>query len=395
MPSSGEVATNPTHDAKYYFDDGSVIFLVEDVLFKVHTSRLVSESQVFRDMFQLPKAAGEGSPPQPEGSSDNNPIGIPQIKASAFRHLLLFLYGFITDPIYQALVAEVVDDKQRTVTAFKSYLDISSLAHRFCMPATEKWALRQLWRVLASPTRLAELKWDPVELLDGLSHAKVLDDSEMEYEVRNLIGCHLQAPQTRSSPRRRSTLVSLWGPNTHVAINSNMISLYKNHNLKVVDPALFGHVFCSVLSEGYKSSTWADLAVEDRSKLLAAQVYLTPLPLASLHLNWAKKPVEIFITIKPEARAACFSTCSDQFVDIIFPVVFDALYLERLQANTPLTGILALRELPKRRRDLLQQINQNLSGCGKDCGKLIIHALDHNIDLAFEELCRSYHDKIR
>ncbi|KAG8736165.1 hypothetical protein FRC10_009637 [Ceratobasidium sp. 414] len=373
-----DIAASRTRDTRYYIDDGNVILLVEDVLFRV-----------FGDMLQLPKPPGEQASSQIEGLSDDNPITIPQVKASAFRHLLLLLYGLITDRVYQALVTEVTDDKQRTITAFRSYLDISSLAHRFCMLEIEKWALNQFRRVLASPIRMAELPWVHGELLDALAYTKLLDDPEMVLEVRNFIGCHLQMPRARSS---RS-----WGlfskQATASAINT-LKCLYKDDTLKTIDPALFGLVFCSVLSEGHTSSLWTALTLEDRSKLLAAQVYLTPLPLAKVHLSWIKNPAEVPSALKKEDCATCFQKCSDQFVATTFPYIFDAAYVERLQANTPLTGILALRELPKRRRDL-SQLFQTPWGCEKDCGGHLLRALDCKIDSVFTELCHSYHDKIR
>ncbi|KAG9121898.1 hypothetical protein FRC07_001959, partial [Ceratobasidium sp. 392] len=307
MASSVDKSIHPTRDTQYYFDDGNAIFLVENILFKpritphikIHTSRLVPHSQVFADMFQLPKLSGEKDSSQIEGLSDRNPISIPQIKAGAFRHLLLFFYGLIVDPAYQALVTEIIDDKQRTTTTFTSYLNISSLAHRFCMPKIEKWALQQFRRVLASPKRLTELTWDHNELLDALAQVKVFNDPEMEHEVRNLIGCHLQVPQARGAfDFWFAALAKNRAPSP--PLNGTLVSLYKNCALKTVDPALFGFVFCSILSEGYTSSIWADLTLEDRSKLLAAQVYLTPLPFSQIHLNWAAKHVEVSSAIPQE-----------------------------------------------------------------------------------------------
>ena len=43
----------------FWFPDGNVILLVEDIAFKVHQGQLVRHSDVFRDMFSLPPPASE------------------------------------------------------------------------------------------------------------------------------------------------------------------------------------------------------------------------------------------------------------------------------------------------------------------------------------------------
>jgi len=80
------------HD-KYYWDDGNVVFLVENILFKVHRY-LFEQSEVFQAMFSLP-------PPKAttvEGSSDSNPVRLECVSVTAFEHLLWYMYpGFHGD----------------------------------------------------------------------------------------------------------------------------------------------------------------------------------------------------------------------------------------------------------------------------------------------------------
>ncbi|KAG8686376.1 hypothetical protein FRC11_009029, partial [Ceratobasidium sp. 423] len=56
LPAGSKLELNPTHsrDPQYYFEDGNIVLLVEDVLFKVHASLVKAESQVFQDMFAMP-----------------------------------------------------------------------------------------------------------------------------------------------------------------------------------------------------------------------------------------------------------------------------------------------------------------------------------------------------
>ncbi|CAE6452390.1 unnamed protein product [Rhizoctonia solani] len=68
----------PKKHAKYYFDDGNIVFLTSDkTLFRLHKSILRLHSTFFEDMFEdahppTKNEAGEEIPP--DGSSDDHPI---------------------------------------------------------------------------------------------------------------------------------------------------------------------------------------------------------------------------------------------------------------------------------------------------------------------------------
>ena len=57
MTASPQLENFKTTD--FWFSDGNVILLVQDVAFKVHQGQLVRHSDVFRDMFSLPQPASE------------------------------------------------------------------------------------------------------------------------------------------------------------------------------------------------------------------------------------------------------------------------------------------------------------------------------------------------
>lgn len=80
--------TSPCRHRRFYFDDGNVIFRVEDTLFKVHRYFLQRDSPVFKDMFSLPT----GTAPV-HGSSDDLPIDLQTIKALDFERFLSVLYA--------------------------------------------------------------------------------------------------------------------------------------------------------------------------------------------------------------------------------------------------------------------------------------------------------------
>ncbi|KZT72451.1 hypothetical protein DAEQUDRAFT_664360, partial [Daedalea quercina L-15889] len=69
----------------YYFNDGNVIFLVEDTLFNVHRYFFERDSPVFRAMFACPSET-------PEGGSEDNPILLEGVKSAGFASFLSCLY---------------------------------------------------------------------------------------------------------------------------------------------------------------------------------------------------------------------------------------------------------------------------------------------------------------
>ncbi|KAF9021719.1 hypothetical protein BDP27DRAFT_355934 [Rhodocollybia butyracea] len=70
-------------DYSFYFDHK--IFLVEGCLFRIPLNILAAESEVFRDMMNLP------APLDAEGSSDENPILLEDVSQEDFRQLLRVL----------------------------------------------------------------------------------------------------------------------------------------------------------------------------------------------------------------------------------------------------------------------------------------------------------------
>ncbi|TFY61350.1 hypothetical protein EVJ58_g4557 [Rhodofomes roseus] len=74
---------SPTKHDRFYFDDGNVIFLVEETLFNIHRYLLKRDSPVFQDMFSMHSD---------EGRSDDSPILIEGTKSTDFACFLACLY---------------------------------------------------------------------------------------------------------------------------------------------------------------------------------------------------------------------------------------------------------------------------------------------------------------
>ncbi|KAH7916587.1 hypothetical protein BJ138DRAFT_289051 [Hygrophoropsis aurantiaca] len=73
-------------DETFYFN--TVVFLVEDTLFRVPRHPFIDGSDLFRQMFELPVPDGA----QEDGSSDEHPLRLEQIKQTEFRQLLKVLF---------------------------------------------------------------------------------------------------------------------------------------------------------------------------------------------------------------------------------------------------------------------------------------------------------------
>ncbi|KAF9477888.1 hypothetical protein BDN70DRAFT_79759 [Pholiota conissans] len=76
-----------TRDPDFYFDSRLVVFEIEKRLFRVPTHLLVKESEILRDLFELPQGSTNS-----EGTSADNPIILHDIKHEEFRSLLKILY---------------------------------------------------------------------------------------------------------------------------------------------------------------------------------------------------------------------------------------------------------------------------------------------------------------
>ncbi|KAF9445384.1 hypothetical protein P691DRAFT_795586 [Macrolepiota fuliginosa MF-IS2] len=113
-------------DDTYYFDDGSCVLLVENVLFNVHRSVLSRDSSSFRTMFSLPP----GERPV-EGTSDDNPIVLAGDDAAEFRHFLWSLYAL---PSELSVITSPSADLDQLVA-------IARVSNKYAFKSIETWAL--------------------------------------------------------------------------------------------------------------------------------------------------------------------------------------------------------------------------------------------------------------
>ena len=78
MPSA--CGSTVTHHSRFYDPNGSVIFWVEDTLYKLIRFTLEKDSEFFRQLFDI----GAFGQPTTEGEVDENPIIMPAVTVEAF-----------------------------------------------------------------------------------------------------------------------------------------------------------------------------------------------------------------------------------------------------------------------------------------------------------------------
>ncbi|KAL5633921.1 hypothetical protein ACGC1H_005945 [Rhizoctonia solani] len=88
-PSADEAPQTIIQHPEFFFDNTLIAIQIENTMFNVHKYQL-AKSEVFSDMFQMPKP--EGDEPE-EGSSPKHPIVIEGVSASDFAALLRVLYA--------------------------------------------------------------------------------------------------------------------------------------------------------------------------------------------------------------------------------------------------------------------------------------------------------------
>lgn len=131
--------TAVTRHETYYIQSGDIVFQVEDTLFRVHRYFFERESGLFRDMLSLPTPSEANSSTdadkeksalrQLEGTTDNNPINLPQVTSDDFTSFLWVFYN-PTHYQYQAPI--------------QTWVSILRLAHRWDFPSICALAFQEL-----------------------------------------------------------------------------------------------------------------------------------------------------------------------------------------------------------------------------------------------------------
>ncbi|KAF8187579.1 hypothetical protein K438DRAFT_1764741 [Mycena galopus ATCC 62051] len=128
----------PTRDADYYFDDGDLIILAENTLFRVHKFLLSRDSSMFKDMFIIP--GGSSAAERSDGSSDETPLNVSDT-VEAFRALLWVLYALPPD-----LQAYLANDK--TAVDLNRIVSVAETTNKYHFASLEAWSMQVIKSVV-------------------------------------------------------------------------------------------------------------------------------------------------------------------------------------------------------------------------------------------------------
>ncbi|KAG8740871.1 hypothetical protein FRC10_003826 [Ceratobasidium sp. 414] len=317
-------------------------------------SRISNQSDVFKDMLEFPPGA-DGA----EGTSDANPVILPQITADEFRNLLYLFYGSPLSPDFISFVSSASDTQSQWPTTFKRYLDVAKLARRFCMTETEEWAQKQLREIISSLS--PPVDWlTPTDILSALSYFKLCDANSGDDLVRKARSLAYFA--LHHSPREST------------------VALYKNPPADM-DRALYGFLFVRMLSAGHRSSTWAELTWVERATFYAAQVHMTPLPQSSpfCYLGSAENAVGA-LEDADESSPVCPNTMD------VLKAVWEGVSVP-WGSPLPLEGLSGIRNLLWARRKLENRLLSTPCTCGEQaCHDPLLVKLDTLIEILFIEI---------
>ncbi|CAE6450894.1 unnamed protein product [Rhizoctonia solani] len=175
--------TITSRDPDFYFEDGSITFCIEGVLFKVHSTLLKLRPSDFEGRFDTSPECVNST----RGTCDDIPLHIPNIKASQFRNLMKVIYCPPSNKFFLSLptVTSADIEEQDAWRKFIFYLDVASLAHQFGMHGVEKWAKPRLQSLTHTAARKISSGLGSTTSDDRLELGFTTDESEENINVGN------------------------------------------------------------------------------------------------------------------------------------------------------------------------------------------------------------------
>lgn len=334
---------------------------------------------------------------EPEGTNDEHPISVPNVRAIEFRSLLDMIYlPYVRSSRPVPIMLRIVDDLfRRSDTffttlesqrgawlAFVFYLDVARLAHKFCMDDFEQWARDKLKSLLVNSskdildvtTRKRVSGAMPRAYSQGLVYARLVLDFPLRHSLRNLLQCYFVVPAPLATP--------------------GVLSAFRQRTLRQEDPAMFGFLFLLLLNSGHQEWDSKLFTRRDRIALFSAQSYLTPPP-ESLGVDFTLPLlVRPIFTTRGYLHALTDSMCSNEChrrLSSAWKKAFGSDYYPSVVSNEALRATSALATLPKIRFEFASIIRPYLSD--KDnCSSRTLQLMDEEIHQLYVKLGGYYRD---
>ncbi|CAE6432798.1 unnamed protein product [Rhizoctonia solani] len=383
MPSfettKSESAPNHSRDPDYYFEDGCVILLVEDTLFKIHASLMKAQSQAFVGMLAMPS----GDAANTQGLSEQHPIIIPQVKPPQFRNLLKMIYSPASSAFHSSLQSFDNNDssglKSKTWDKFAFYLDVATLCHKYEMAEMEQWAKTRLgWLMSSLMIEIASgAEANPGAFLDAIQYAQTTQNDHLINNTYNLAYSYIYNLQLQSRPE-------------------DLLPLFRTPGLQELHPSVFGCIFSVFLGADYPVWQSNPFTKLDRMALFSGQVRLSPIPSSfkdGIRSPLFKKPesLEDFrSTFEPEPsndQLFCNNGCDQAILDI-WLAIFTDHYYRGVSADSISVGVTWLSGIIRKRVSFIKMAQ----GIRRpwDCSMLYINQLDKDIQLIYTRFSEYY-----
>ncbi|KAF5341244.1 hypothetical protein D9611_006149 [Ephemerocybe angulata] len=196
---------------EFYWD--TVVFKVENSLFKVPRDQFIAQSEVFAGMFLVPRPVGDEQ--SAEGGSDSNPIVLEGYKADDFKALLKVLYPSSS---------MVTQREDLTKSELASVLRLSTIwgMNKIRSHAIKQLSIESLAEAVLSPTEKITLarehrisKWFFQGVTSLVKDNLSLDDLETSVGIRTayrILGIKLECNSCSQCRRGGSHTIILGSP---------------------------------------------------------------------------------------------------------------------------------------------------------------------------------------
>ncbi|CUA75569.1 Polyadenylate-binding protein, cytoplasmic and nuclear [Rhizoctonia solani] len=350
-------------DTRYYQPDGSGVFLVDGVLFKLFGAYRVEfpyivKVQATAIFGSRPKVTVESNKgftpvyledilPRLPNSSIEYPIELFGITKKQFRTYLLLITGLPCDEECSSLFMDYLIPEKHSQHLFLRYLDIMVVAPRLGMTRLEEWATNAFGTIftdsiLSFCENPYDWHYDDLLRLIELTRKTTRDTSARVFAQYLIYRIARDARHDQSADGNSSNITSL-------------VEIYQGFKRSHNHNTLLGCVFLNVLSLGHRSRVWASLTRDDKAILYVAQAQLTDLPheFAPGSFAWLTKPSS------EQTRGLC-AECESR-LSTIWSETFGECS-DRLGSNTPLKDVLILAEMPKYCRALWSRMDETDPG---------------------------------
>ncbi|KIJ36633.1 hypothetical protein M422DRAFT_50958 [Sphaerobolus stellatus SS14] len=247
-------------DPDYYFEDGSAVILVQNMLFKVHRTILSRDSSAFETLFRLP--SGKQAV---EGTRDSDPVILQGDTPEQFRSLLWSLYS-----LPHEIVEAGPPQDPGEWHGFDRFSNLTQIAHKYCFKSLEIWSLGTFLKWLSPSSRQPPPRIHTstaMSLRNASAEPEVLDRLQRVLELAVL--CEDELLHDAVVQRLLDELRS------HDADLPWFIGLGERFNIQT----LSGAAYYALMIQGREK--WLTLAKD--SKLTHDQLKLTREQLAKLH----------------------------------------------------------------------------------------------------------------